>query len=168
MRYATKVFTLLVLLSAPALAQSPPTSANPPPTTSRMEELLLRIVRAIEGLQTGQAQPTFVRWEYRCVDVSALQSDENTAAKLNMFGGEGWELAGTLGPAPLGAMRVCFKRPGVAQLSASGEELGCSPICSGGETCYKAVCIAACSPACADDQYCTNDHHCRTRTKPRR
>jgi hypothetical protein len=158
---------LLLLLTVPAFAD-PPAPASPPSSTSRTEDLLLRIVRAIEELGGRVAQPTAVRWEYHCADVTHFQSADVLSATLNALGGQGWEWAGTLGVVMPGQMRVCFKRPGNAELSTVAGETGCSPTCGAGETCFKGVCIAACSPACPADQYCSNDRHCRTRTTPRR
>lgn len=177
---------LLILFPPSAFADSPAAPAPPPPP--RTEELLSQIVRVLEeqAQHSIKVRATMTRWEYRCIDQFALKSADSLTASLDDLGGEGWELVSVAGGAP-GTLRYCFKRPGAAQqsgyrslridepdaptlpsLSSSGGEIGCSPACSGSETCYKGVCIAACTPACADDQYCSNDHRCRTRTRPRK
>jgi hypothetical protein len=162
------MFFILVLFMHSAFADPP--FAPAAPTLSRTEELLLRIVRVLEdqASRATKVQATMTRWEYRCIDQFGLQSSDSLAASLNALGGEGWELTGVLGaPAP-GTVRYCFKRPSGTELLSAGGELGCNPVCGGSETCYKGVCINACTPACADDQYCGNDHRCRTRTRPRK
>jgi hypothetical protein len=170
MRKTLTLLTFLLLSTTPALAQTPAASATPT-TTARTEELLSRILKTLEEQLSMKSQPVAVRWDYRCTDVGTMQSAEAVAASLSSFGSQGWEYIGSLGLAPMpGSVRVCFKRPGgvIAELSPTGGELGCNPTCSSAETCYKGVCINACNPACGNDQYCANDHHCRTRTRPRK
>jgi hypothetical protein len=165
MRSPLKLVALLMLLTTSAFAQTP-AATTPPTGPTRSEELLSRILRTLEEQLGAKSQP--VHWAYRCTDVSIFQSAEDMAATLSAFGSDGWEYTGNFGPTAPGSVRVCFKRAGTFELSATGGELGCSPSCGNGQTCYKRVCIDACNPACSDDQFCANDHHCRTRTRPRK
>ena len=162
---------LLLLLTGVAVADPPPAPAPAAATASpsRTEDLLVRIVRAIESLEGRLAQPIAVRWEYRCTDVGTMQSEEAQAAMLNELGSQGWEWTGVLSPSMVPTkMRVCFKRPTTSRdLSPVAGELGCSPGCGQSDTCYKGVCVAACTSACPADQFCSNDRQCRTRTRPR-
>jgi hypothetical protein len=167
MRPTLKLVMCLLLLTTSAFAQAPAAS-TPPTGATRSEELLARILRTLEEQLGAKSESAAVHWAYRCTDLGVFDSAENMAASLSSFGSQGWEYIGNFGPSAPGMLRVCFKRSGSGELSPTVGELGCSPSCGNGQTCYKRVCIDACSPACGDDQYCANDHHCRTRTRPRK
>jgi hypothetical protein len=167
MRLTLKLVPLLLLLRTSAFAQTPAAS-TPPAGATRTDDLLARILRTLEEQLGAKSDPAAVHWAYRCSDVGVFQSADGMAAELNAIGAQGWEYIGSFGAMVPGSMRVCFKRAGTFELSPTVGELGCSPACGNGQTCYKRVCIDACNPACGDDQYCANDHHCRTRTRPRK
>lgn len=167
MRHTLKLVTFALLLTTSAFAQTPATSA-PPTGATRSEELLSRILRTLEEQLGAKSEPAAVHWAYHCTDLNIFESPDAMASTLSSFGSQGWEYIGSFGSSAPGMMRICFKRNGSFELSATGGELGCTPSCSNGQTCYKRVCIDACNPACGDDQYCANDHHCRTRTRPRK
>ncbi len=99
-------------------------------------------------------------WEYHCEAIGPLD-DPGARERLNHLGRASWELAAV--STDKSRQVACFKRPVVPGSDDPRGEVGCSPACTGSETCFKHTCIAACDPGCDSAEYCANDHRCHVR-----